>query len=103
MASFHVSAYFTVHRPYFHMFPLDINISFRPVLIKDQGHNSCWTQHPGPHIEIPVACETIGVSLRFNTTCCCVLLVDHQHLLHQSQGSYSDGVICSLQIGMIDI
>ena len=33
MASFHVSAYFTVHRPYFHMFPLDINISFRPVLM----------------------------------------------------------------------
>ena len=26
---FHVSAYFTVHRPYFHMFPLDINISVR--------------------------------------------------------------------------
>ena len=53
-----------------------------------------------------VACETIGVSLRFNTTCCCVLLVDHQHLLHQPQGSYSDGVmgeIRSLQIGMIVI
>ena len=29
---FHVSAYFTVHRPYFRMFPLDINICFRPVL-----------------------------------------------------------------------
>ena len=32
MASFHVAAYFTVYRPYFHMCPLDINISFCPVL-----------------------------------------------------------------------
>ena len=32
VASFHVSAYFAVHRPYFRMFPLDINISFRPVI-----------------------------------------------------------------------
>ena len=33
-------------------------------------------------------------------------VVDHQHLLHQPQGSYSDGVmgeICNLQIGMIVI
>ena len=33
VACFHVSAYFTVHRPYFRMFPLDVNISFCPVKV----------------------------------------------------------------------
>jgi hypothetical protein len=31
VASFHVSAYFTVHTPHFLMIPLDVNISFHPV------------------------------------------------------------------------
>ena len=34
VASFHVSAYFTVHRPYFPHIPLDINTSFHPVNVQ---------------------------------------------------------------------